>query len=180
MSAPRRPPHVNHRDFVYRGKTYTLGHLNGFDFRYEWPDAKTGGVTTFDVRVLFDDHCSTSGVPLGQPVDPAAVVSRTVREVRVFDPQRYQLSLALPELVKTLLARACYFGDQDNFFTIDLATGAKYNVYFAVFKTEKRGGLNLRIQSAYLRPREDKRQKVSFGLILRGVRDNRPVKPPHR
>jgi len=96
--------------------------------------------------------------------------------MRIFSLERYQLSFMLPDLVRGLLDRACYFGDQDNFFTVDLSTGEKYNVYFVVSKVEKRGGLRLRIQSAYLRPRVDRLQKVRFGLILRGVRDNRPVR----
>lgn len=176
----QQPPHVNHQDFEYQGKLYTLGHLNGFDVTYQTTDPKTNAPLTFDVRVLFDDHCYTSGVPQGDPYDQDAYVSETVREVRVFDPKRYQLSLSLPALVKNLLNLTCYFGDQDNFVTIDLTSGEKYNVYFAVSKVGKRGGLRLRIQSAYVRPRDDKLQKIKFGLILRNVRDNKVLKAPRR
>ena len=123
-------PHVNHADFVYQGQTYALSHLNGFDHRYEGIDTATGQVTSFDVRVLFDNHCFTSGVPHNASYDPAAMVSRSVREVRIFSPERYELSRLLPALVRGLLDRPCYFGDQDNFFTVDLSTGEKYNVYF--------------------------------------------------
>lgn len=178
-SMPNQQPHVNHRDFTYQGKTYTLGHLNGFDFTYTSVDPKTKTISSYDVRVLFDDHCYTKGVPQGESYDVAAYVSETVREVRVFDPDRYQLSLMLPALVKDLLNQTCYFGDQDNFVTIDLSTGEKYNVYFTVSKVERRGGLRLRVQSAYVRTQQDKLQKVAFGLILRNVRDNKPLKPPH-
>ena len=171
-------PHVNHADVFYQGQIYPLSHLNGFDFSYGGLDTASGQITSFDVRVLFGDHCYTSGVPHAEAYDPAAVVSRSVREVRVLSLERYRLSHMLPELVRGLMDRPCYFGDQDNFFTIDLSTGEKYNVYFTVSKVEKRGGLRLRIQSSYLRPRVDRLQKVRFGLILRGVRDNRPVKPP--
>lgn len=143
-------------------------------------DPRNGEVVSYEVRVLFDDHCYTKGVPRGDPYDPAAYVSETVKEVRVFDPARYQLSLMLPALVKDLLNRQCYFGDQDNFVTIDLSTGDKYNVYFAVSKIGKRGGLRLRIQSAYVRSQQDKLQKVNFGLILRNIRENKALKPPRR
>lgn len=104
-------PHVNHPDIVYQGRTYSLSHLNGFDHRYEGTDTSTGQVTSFDVRVLFDDHCYTSGVSHDASYDTATVVSRSVREVRIFSPERYELSRLLPDLVRGLLDRTCYFGD---------------------------------------------------------------------
>ncbi|CAM3754563.1 hypothetical protein [Deinococcus frigens] len=178
MTNPNTPPHVNHPDFTHQGKRYTLGHLNGFDHTYTSVDPKTSASASYAVRVLFDDHCYTKGVALGEPYDPALFISQTVREVRVFDPQRYQLSLLLPALVKDLLNRQCYFGEQENFVTVDLSTGEKYNVYFSLSKTGKRAGLRLRVQSAYLREQQDKLQKVRFGLLLRNAQHNITTRPP--
>jgi hypothetical protein len=178
MTNPNTPPHVNHPDFTHQGKRYTLGHLNGFDHTYTSVDPKTSAPASYAVRVLFDDHCYTKGVALGEPYDPALFISQTVREVRVFDPQRYQLSSLLPALVKDLLNRQCYFGSQENFVTVDLSTGEKYNVYFSLSKTGKRAGLRLRVQSAYLREQQDKLQKVRFGLLLRNTQHNIPTRPP--
>ncbi len=178
MTNPNTPPHVNHPDFTHQGQRYTLGHLNGFDHTYTSVDPKTSAPASYAVRVLFDDHCYTKGVALGEPYDLALFISQTVREVRVFDPQRYQLSLLLPALVKDLLNRQCYFGEQENFVTVDLSTGEKYNVYFSLSKMGKRAGLRLRVQSAYLREQQDKLQKVRFGLLLRNTQHNIPTHPP--
>lgn len=170
--------HPDHADFSVQGKTYTLGHLNSFDVTFEGLDPSTGGETRFDVRVSFDDHCYTVGIDPNEPHDPAAVVSRTGHQVRLFDPKRYALSRTLPNLIKSLMTRTCYFGDQDNFVTIDLSSGEKYNVYFQVFKAADRPRLRLSVRSAYIREQQDKLGRVAFGLILKNTQQGKRLRPP--
>lgn len=167
--------HVRYGDFSYKGKTYTLGHLNDFDHKYYWSNSKTGQMSIFNVRVMFDDHCFTNGVSHQAIYDRATYISHTVDEIRIFDASRYQLSLGLPKIIKGLIDMQCYFGDQDNFFSVETSSGQNYNIYFVVSRDGRT--LRLRIQSAYIRSQIDSLEKVRFGLILRNTRDGKHTKP---
>lgn len=57
-----------------------------------------------------------------------------MRELRIFNQERDELFRLMPDLVRGLLDRPWWFGDQDNFFMVNLSTGEKYNVYSVVSK----------------------------------------------
>jgi len=106
------------------------------------------------------------------------------RESRSFDNRRYELSKQLPQLVENLATQKCYHPGHGNFFTIELVqeggTTAQYEVYFALSHSQKRGVLNLFVQSAYERnPKQIKRHKKSIGffVLLFNTLNNRQIHP---
>ena len=111
------------------------------------------------------------------------------RENRVLDFRRYNLSLQLPAIVKSLMTRKCFHTERGNFFTVSIVDegGDKvdYEIYFTVSKSSKAGIINLFIQSAYprdaayssSRPRKHPKP-IGFPVIVYNVLNRIPIKAP--
>ena len=123
----------------------------------------------YDVEVSYSDHCYTK--------------SQAGRTERVFDEERYNLSLTLPLIIESLMQMPCSFaGRSGNFFTIS-HENYEYEVYFKVFKPKGCKDLKLEVKSAYVRNLADygtlrpKWKPVKFRTILYNVSHNKELHP---
>ncbi|GGK38004.1 hypothetical protein GCM10008955_34880 [Deinococcus malanensis] len=185
-SSPASKSHQSHADFNYKGTLFSFRHLNGFDHVYEW--TTVSGTTLFDVRIEFEDHCFTEGLSKEDiekkqlKYDRDAVVSETRHHIRLFDLERYELSKALPGLVRDMIEAVCYFGDpaRGNYFSINVIKKQRYVIFFRVYRAGgPKGRLTLTIQSAHTRPGFAGRESVKLGLVLRNTLHGRDTRPPH-
>jgi hypothetical protein len=136
---------------------------------------------------LFSLHCFTRSGE-GETVD-AGMRYSDHRERRIFDFRRYDLSLQLPAIVKSLKTCKCFHTEHGNFFTVSIVDEAgdkvDYEINFTVSKSSKAGIINLFIQSAYprdaayssSRPRKHPKP-IGFPVILHNVLNKIPIKAP--
>jgi hypothetical protein len=173
------------RPFSYRGSDHDLSHLHPFEWQFMAPASETRPARTYPIQAIFSLHTFTRGIQGG--LRPAAeLIYRDTREEREFDFARYELSKQLPAIVRSLGERTCYHTAHGTFFTIEL-TGPEgsrqdYEVYFKASRANRRGWLNLYVQSAYVRDSahrttQPKKRKISFHAIAYNVLQGRPTKP---
>jgi hypothetical protein len=129
-------------------------------------------------------HCFTRQMEAGD--DPDAAYSDD-REQRTFDPQHYELSKQLPDIMKGLPKRRCAFAKANNYVTIELGESSgvplRYGVFFNIRRWEKQGddAVLIVVQSAYAL--DPAKQTPGIGRIgfqalvghaLRGTRPHPP------
>jgi hypothetical protein len=141
---------------------------------------------SYTVNIMFGLHCFTRGPRAGaQQVDPILLYADS-REKREFDFQRYELSKRLPAIVESLPRRKCFHTGKGNFFSIDIIDDQgrhfEYDVFFAVSRSS-RGGLNLFVQSAYVRDdlhasSRPHKKPIGFFVILFNTLHDRPIDLP--
>ncbi len=141
----------------------------------------------YAVEVHFSLHCFTRGFKPDQIPDPALLYSDD-REVRIFDAYRWRLSHNLPRIVEGLMGRKCFHTGYGNFLTVEILnpqdrTIVKYEVFFEVSRSTRRGILNLFIQSAYVREGADAGKRrhnppIRFSFILHNTINNIAIKIP--
>ncbi len=123
-----------------------LSHLEPFEFQC-LPRDYAEPVT---VHVRFNDHCFTKGFDPARhdPLDilPAPFVSKT--EKRVFCPDRYALSLFLPELIKAIGNKRIASTREGNLVRIETPDGQTYAIFFGLRK-QNTARVNLYVVSAY-------------------------------
>jgi hypothetical protein len=107
----------------------------------------------------------------------------------LFDHERYGFSKLLPELIRNIGNRKCFFAKYDN-FVLELPEGipadSEYWVFFFVECADKREGhaLNLIVQSAYVGKRERSpggrlAKKITFrALVSKALAGEKPKPPP--
>jgi hypothetical protein len=171
--------------FNLNGVPHKLDHLHPATITYTQPAKADVPERKYVVEVLFGLHCFTRGEDDTEPSDAKLNYSDS-RETRTFDLDRYELSKSLPELVKNLARSKCYHTNHGNFFTVEIVKNSggirRYEVYFALSRSAKKGVLNLHVQSAY--PRDEQHQNmprrkgIGFFVLLYNVQNNRPIKPP--
>jgi hypothetical protein len=167
------------------GVLYDLAHLHPKTLTYKQPPKNDQPERTFTVDVFFGLHCFTKGITPGIAFAPNYAYS-DARETRIFDISRFDLSKRLPELVEKLAGSKCYHTGHGNFFTIEIIENGEeplqYEVYFTLTRSARRGVLNLRVESAYIRDREHQtkhnKKSISFFVLLFNTQNNRPIKPP--
>ena len=155
-----------YRDAV-TGDRYDISHLERQVVEYVQHATAKDPERRYRVEVTYSDHCYTKGRPDGG---------------RLFDPERYEQSKQLPKIVAALMSRECHHTGRTNFVTFDIDKTRTYEVYFEVFK---RGGLRLRVQSAYIRDaggaaNRPRRAKINFHTILYNVLNDRAIHPPRQ
>ena len=107
----------------------------------------------------------------------------------MFDRERYGFSRMLPELIRNIGNRKCFFGRYNNFFVLELPEGipadSEYWVFFFVEGADKHEAhaLNLIVQSAYVGKRERSPvgrmgKKVTFRALVSKVLAGGKPKPP--
>lgn len=146
-----------------KGQVYDLSHLEPFNFEIDTQEKKVS------VRVEFSCHCFTETLDSKHTPDLKYTHNQ---ETRAFDPERYRLSLKLPELIQTLGNQSVYHTEQGNFFTLRDQTldGGKtpYLVFFRSYKsTDKKIDVRIYIQSAYLKPNMSRwGSPIKFSTLL--------------
>ena len=146
---------------------YDIAHLERHVVEYIQKATQTAPERRYRVRVSYSDHCYTKATPAAD---------------RVFDEKRYELSKQLPQIISELMNRECHHTGRTNFVTFDIDESQTYEIYFEVFKKE---GLNLRVQSAYIRDQarmgsRPGRAKIRFSTILYNVLNDKPIHPPRQ
>ncbi len=173
--------------FNYQGKAYDLTHVHPFEWVYVLPAKGDKPERHYPFYVEFSMHTFTRGIKPGEAVDPALVYQDS-REKRIFDFGRYELSKQLSAIVQSLGDRKCHHTHHGNFFTVEL-TGddqqiRSYEVYFTVSRAGRgRKGLNLYVQSAYLRDsghgsKPTRKPSIRFHVIAHNTLHKKPIKAP--
>ena len=97
-------------------------------------------------------------------------------EARRFDHERYKLSKLLPDIIRNIGNRKCFFAKYDNFFVFELPEGipddSEYWVFFFLERADKDEGyaLHLIVQSAYVGQRDRSRRPEKANPANGGVR----------
>lgn len=176
---PRWWPH-NHR-----GVRFSIDHLDPFRFTLEMAATEKYPAKSVDVRVGFSCHTFTR-----EPTaDDGGLPLYHVREGRVFCPVRHGLSLLLPDIVRSLPARSCYFARRDNYFVVEtpalVQAGQEYRVFFDVRKIGTPDAVLVYVQSAYAAdkalgaPGGVRRKRVGFRVLVNhALQGTKPPEPP--
>jgi hypothetical protein len=173
--------------FHYGEATYDLGHLHPSERIFRQAATKDKPARDYVVQVIYGLHCFTRKPKDGEPAPDLALWYADTREKRVFDFGRYELSKQLPGVVEQLLGRKCYHSGKGNFFVVELFTvggqKAEYEIYFDASRASTKKGVNLYVQSAYIRDQQHagnrpKKKPIRFEIILFNVQNGRPNRIP--
>ncbi|WP_282298403.1 hypothetical protein [Stenotrophomonas sp. PS02289] len=143
------------------GVQHSLEHLKPFCYVVHIEE-QGKAETPIQVTVEFSSHCVTKGPRTGELIDfsqagfaPLVIDQR--RNWRKFLPARYTASTVLPEIMRTLSQRSCFFASERNYLTLEMnevipgyPEGTQYEIYFNV---KQRGNLSVHVyvESAYVR-----------------------------
>ena len=163
--------------------TYDLSHLAPFECTFVQPATPDKPERSYRVWVEFGHHCFTRSIVDADPDE--LIYPEPWQDQRTFDVDRWQLSKALPDLIRDLMNREVRHTNHGNFLTISITaldgTPVEYEVYFKVSKTGKK--LYLFVSSAF--PRDPARigarpvrRTIKLSAILYNVQVGKPVKPP--
>lgn len=179
-STTRWPPHWE------KGQRYDLSHVYPFKFDYVLPANAQFAERIVRIQVSFTSHAFTRKCEVDETPHPHYCAPG---ETRLFDHERYGFSKLLPELMRNIGNRKCFFAKYDNFFVLELPEGipadSEYWVFFFVERADKREdhALNLIVQSAYVGKRERSPQgrlakKITFRALVSKVLAGEKPKPP--
>lgn len=143
----------SHKQF--QGQLYTFEHLKpiilGLDLVINRVDQ------TIRIFVTFGCHCFTEEFDSSKHREEH--VYRYLRELRAFDPLRYQCSKHLPTVMQTLLNGLIYRSDKSYTYVsqivIDSPNGPKpYSIFFSLERmgSDNAVDLKLYVKSAYISP----------------------------
>lgn len=146
---------------------YAFTHLWPFDFDVSRPASGRFAAMSVPLTVNFDCHVVTEGYDLTQHgnlnADDPNVWYDTGGHPRFFHLERYQKSLALPEMVKGLGSgkTACYTAKKNNLMIWKPDEGtAHYQAFFTLTRPkETPDKLLLYVQSAYVKKEPYKAQR---------------------
>jgi hypothetical protein len=146
--------------FVYQEVTYSLQHLDEYEFSVRGTD----GVERC-VAVSFSDHCFTRASTTGD--DPALIYPTSDREPGFFCFERYRYSLGLRLHIAQAVQGTVWIVEGENFAVVPVVDYAGHRVlYGIVFSLDpvKRlpTHLHMRVRSAYLCT---ERIPATFGLV---------------
>jgi hypothetical protein len=167
--------------FILQGVVHDLSHLEPFLCTYVVPEQPGKAAMTYFVNVEFTMHCFTKTQQTGDDPERFYCNDRD-GSPRLFDLERWALSLELPEIIRTLISRRITFTKRENLVTIELVRPngelANYEVYFKVFKAGRR--LFLEVESAYVRSPGLSNtpaigRKIGFAVILKKVVAGEPL-----
>ena len=135
--------------FVVDGEEVDLAHLEPLTLVVPTL-SKPAGVS---LDVVFSNHCFSETFAASRHAGGVVDVWDG-RTRRVFDPVRYALSTALPEIVKGLPASKVFMTPEANFVRVttpDGAPGADYRMFFRLGRNARGGRTDLwmRVESAY-------------------------------
>ena len=97
------------------------------------------------------------------------------------------MSKLLPDIVRGLATRNCFYADRDNYFVVELPgtlpPGQEYWVFFDVRNAGEIDAVLVYVQSAYpsdgaLAPRGRQKKKVGFKVLVSMALEGRRPHPP--
>ena len=161
---------------------------------YTWifslPEKEGRQVLEYKFNVIYSAHCFTRDPLPEEKIDKALWYEWSVEkgtEKRLFCFDRYNHSVYLPDIIRSLGDRVCWHTHHGNFFTIELLdkdnNKVEYEVYFDVVRTTRRGWLNLIIQSAYARTddyqtSQPNKRRIRFEVVAHKRLIKKTIKPP--
>jgi hypothetical protein len=184
MDANWKNKHTRWWPYHVRGNACSLTHLHPFSFAHSLPASDKYKAVTVEVRVAFSCHVFTRD----QTADDGGTKPYIVREheTRVFCEKRHALSKGLPDLVRSLGGRQCFYTGHKNYFTVDgpsTSATEEYRVFFDVRPSGKNAVLVF-VESAYAANLDDPaphgvtNKKVGFNVLVSlALKGDRP-KPP--
>jgi hypothetical protein len=145
---------IHWKDHVPRaGVRYALSHLHPFVRPIHLAASDYYAARDVQLHVSFGLHTFTRATtPFDRPKD----VYRDNREARTFCTQRYEKSLQLPEIFRSIETRRCEFtrgrGSAVNYVVVEASNGDRYAAFFDVRRFRKVGddSVHLMVQSAYV------------------------------
>lgn len=176
------------RNFTYLGTEYNLSHLHQDTWIFTLPEKEARQVLEYKFNVIYTAHCFTRDPLPGENIDNDLWYEWPVNngiEKRLFCFDRFDNSVKLPDIVRSLANRVCWHTHHGSFFTIELFdkcnNKVEYEVYFDIVRTTRKGWLNLIIKSAYVRTNEyittqPKKQKIRFEIIAYNRLNKKPIK----
>jgi len=176
----RWPAHIN------AGQVFDMSHVHPFRYSLKLAETPVYPAREVDVRVGFSAHTFTRSCK--QDEEPHAAYSRE-NDLRVFCESRYALSKWVPDVIRNLDGRDCFYGNRDNYLVIELpeivTPGFQYWIFFDVRPVDDDpNAILVFVQSAYVgsvdRPPYGRRPKrVGFRVLVNlALRRRRPKRPP--
>ena len=166
------------------GVRYPLAHLHPFLRMVEMPASDKHPARTVRMYVSFGLHTFTRATELR---DGSCDLYRDNREVRTFCKSRYEKSIELPGMMRTIEFRRCEFAgsgrEQMNYITVEFANGSRYAAFFSLRRFARMGAdaVHLLVQSAYLlAPSQPTpgRGRIHFHALLGHTLRGTTPKPP--
>ena len=153
-AAHKESPQAARIHHSYKGQTYKFSHLEPQTETFVRPAAKDQPSETFTVDIRYSDHCFTRSPMAGENFAADLVYRNGDKKIRLFCPQRHEMSKLLPGLIRSLPERKPqHNGNNGNFFTIDAldlsGEPVKYIIIFNVRKSGK-GRMELLVETAYI------------------------------
>lgn len=168
----------------FAGQTYTFEHLAPITVFEDF------GGKPVRITYRFGCHCFTEDFDNARHTPGHAYVHE--HETRAFNPQRYKLSLQLPEILKTQIARGMIYKSKHNYtyisqVALDVGGGRKvdYPIFFSIEKdtTIQHPGVVIFIVSAYLvdlKLENNERNRRFKSLVAHYAEINDVVEPKPR
>ena len=158
-------------------ETYNFHHLDAFKHSYR----RDQNVEVYDFYITFSHHVFTVK-PEDCSWNHKYEYNAKPSDSRYFCSERHELSLQLPEIVKTLPERYLYHGGYGKYCHCPMKdeNGQEflYQVVFRVFRSQKK--LRLHVESAYKLSSRPKTKKVSFWVICHNLLNKKPLPKPSR
>lgn len=168
------------------GHTYDLTHLQRHIETIVIPKQGKFAELSFQLQIKFTSHCVTEGKERyenKQYAEPCVLITDEGGKDRCFSKVRYELSKTLPEIMKGLIQKQCYFtGTGRNYLVIEHldSSGAKseYHVFFTLKKKGQR--VEIYVESAYIPEHKRKlHQKIKGRVLLGKAYRGGKIKAPH-
>jgi hypothetical protein len=162
----------------FRGEVYRLGHLASFEFSLAL-DAQAS--VSVALQVQFSAHCFTERFD--------AAVHQTehrythLGELRAFNLERYQLSLLLPDLIRSMGQRKVNFTKESNYLLVERVdlqgVRQQYVVFFDLKKAKGGRALRMFVQSAYVKAAlPQSLDTIRFRILAAAIWEGRAVHSP--
>ena len=164
---------------------YSLSHLHPFVHPTDLAATDKHPARTVQLYVSFGMHTFTRSI---EPHDEDHEFYCDNREVRTFCPTRYQKSVDLPGIFRSLETHRCEFArgmsGRINYVTVETAGGERYAAFFDLRLFQKVGpdAVHLMVQSAYAldpnKPAPGKGRIHFHTLLGHTLRGTTPRSPP--
>jgi hypothetical protein len=171
---------VQWKDFEHDGVPCDLRHLYPRTLQFERLAQGDKPAVIFTVDVIFSMHCFTRELPSGGYY--RGLTYSDARETRLFDFERYELSKRLPGIIETLAQRKCFQTGHGNFVTVEVVredgVSVNYHVFFTASKSDRKGRVNIYVQSAYAPDRKigTSGKPIRFLVILYNTLNKLPIR----
>ncbi|HCH24119.1 MAG TPA: heat-shock protein [Oceanospirillaceae bacterium] len=168
------------KPFLYQETVIDFPHLRACKHQFSHPTR----AENYTLYFTFSHHVFTRSYLKNETIDLPHQYPFPTSDLRVFDIQRYELSLNIPQIIATLPNQFCYHGGYSRYCSCKIHTKDGASLYYQiVYRTWKqKGKLRFHIESAYALPsRPSKAKKVNFWVICHNLLHGKklPLPPKH-